>query len=101
MHLPVLASTVLRGSVSSFRQFLGLCFRHSHESEPIGAMPRSRADMLTLREAATLLAVHPNTVRSQAVRGQLPGPGVSRGWRFLASDRAFTRMRKGMSERQD
>ena len=42
--------------------------------------------LLTLREAAAFLNVHPNTVRSQVRRGNLPGVQVGRGWRFLEPD---------------
>jgi excisionase family DNA binding protein len=42
--------------------------------------------LLTLREAAAFLNVHPNTVRSQVRRGKLPGVQVGRGWRFLEAD---------------
>ena len=41
---------------------------------------------LTLRETAAFLNVHPNTVRSQVRRGQLPGAKVGRGWRFFEPD---------------
>lgn len=41
---------------------------------------------LTLREAAALLELHPNTVRSQARRGELPGAKVGRSWRFMEAD---------------
>lgn len=42
--------------------------------------------ILTLRETAAFLNVHPNTVRSQVRRGKLPGAKVGRGWRFLEAD---------------
>ena len=42
--------------------------------------------MLSLREAAVFLGVHPNTVRSQVTHGLLPGAKVGRDWRFLESD---------------
>jgi excisionase family DNA binding protein len=41
---------------------------------------------LTLRETAAFLNVHPNTVRAQVRRGQLPGAKVGRGWRFFEAD---------------
>jgi excisionase family DNA binding protein len=42
--------------------------------------------VLTLRETAAFLNVHPNTVRSQVRRGKLPGAKIGRGWRFLEAD---------------
>ena len=42
--------------------------------------------MLSLRAAAVLLGIHPNTVRSQVRRGLLPGAKVGRDWRFLKPD---------------
>jgi excisionase family DNA binding protein len=42
--------------------------------------------VLTLRGAAAFLKVHPNTVRTQARRGLLPGAKVGRDWRFLEAD---------------
>jgi excisionase family DNA binding protein len=49
---------------------------------------------LTLRETAAFLNVHPNTVRSQVQRGELPGAKIGRGWRFLEADLvAWTRSR--------
>lgn len=41
---------------------------------------------LSLRAAAALLGVHPNTVRAQVRRGILPGTKVGRSWRFLDAD---------------
>jgi excisionase family DNA binding protein len=44
--------------------------------------------VLTLREAAALLGLYPNTVRSHVTRGLLPGVKVGRDWHFLESDLA-------------
>ncbi|PZU63827.1 MAG: hypothetical protein DI540_22575 [Sphingobium sp.] len=42
--------------------------------------------ILTLRQAAAFLALHPNTVRSLVRAGQLPGSKTGRKWRFIATD---------------
>lgn len=42
--------------------------------------------VLTLRGAADLLKVHPNTVRTQARRRLIPATKVGRDWRFLEAD---------------
>jgi excisionase family DNA binding protein len=42
--------------------------------------------LLTLRAAASLLGVHPNTVRTHVTRGELPGTKVGHSWRFLETD---------------
>ena len=42
--------------------------------------------ILTLRQAAAFLALHPNTVRSLVRAGQLPGAKTGRNWRFIATD---------------
>lgn len=42
--------------------------------------------ILTLRQAAAFLALHPNTVRSLVRAGQLPGSKTGRNWRFIAAD---------------
>ena len=42
--------------------------------------------ILTLRGAACLLGVHPNTVRTHAREGRLPAAKVGRDWRFLEAD---------------
>lgn len=42
--------------------------------------------VLTLRGAAALLDLHPNTLRAQALRGLIPAAKVGRDWRFLKSD---------------
>lgn len=42
--------------------------------------------ILSLRAAAALLGLHPNTVRDQVRRGIIPGAKVGRGWRFLEAD---------------
>jgi excisionase family DNA binding protein len=40
------------------------------------------------------LNVHPNTVRSQVRRGELPGAKIGGGWRFLEADLlAWVRLR--------
>ena len=41
---------------------------------------------LTLKQAADLLKVHPNTVRTHALRGTIPAAKVGRDWRFLEED---------------
>jgi excisionase family DNA binding protein len=48
--------------------------------------PPAEQLFLTLRGAAALLKVHPNTVRAHAVRGLLPAAKVGRDWRFLEAD---------------
>ena len=42
--------------------------------------------VLSLRSAASLLALHPNTVRAQVRRGIIPGVKIGRHWRFLEAD---------------
>ncbi|SBV32657.1 putative DNA binding protein, excisionase family [uncultured Sphingopyxis sp.] len=42
--------------------------------------------VLDLQAAADLLHVHPNTLRSYAVSGLVPGAKIGRFWRFLACD---------------
>jgi excisionase family DNA binding protein len=42
--------------------------------------------LLTLRGAAALLGLHPNTIRYQVRRGIIPGTKVGRSWRFLEAD---------------
>ena len=47
--------------------------------------------VLSLREAAAFLKVHPNTVRTYVTQGRLPGRKIG-GWRFLRTDlEAFLR----------
>lgn len=41
---------------------------------------------LTLKQVAGLLKVHPNTVRTHAMRGTIPAANVGRNWRFLEED---------------
>lgn len=53
-------------------------------TDQLGARAANR--LLTLREAAAFLNVHPNTVRSHVRHGQLPGAQVGRDWRFLEAD---------------
>jgi excisionase family DNA binding protein len=51
--------------------------------------PNSESDhrrILTLRGAAALLELHPNTVRAQVRRGIIPGARIGRRWRFLEAD---------------
>jgi excisionase family DNA binding protein len=45
-----------------------------------------RPEVLTLRGAADLLKVHPNTVRTHARRRLIPATKVGRDWRFLEAD---------------
>lgn len=49
--------------------------------DPVGP-PR----VMTLRAAAALLGVHPNTARAHVRRGTIPGTKVGRDWRFLEAD---------------
>lgn len=39
-------------------------------------------EMMTLGEVATLLRLHPQTVRTLALSGELPGVKVGQQWRF-------------------
>src|SRR5690606_7565705 len=49
------------------------------------------SEVLSLREAAAFLKVHPNTVRAYVTTGRLPGRKIG-GWRFLRTDlEAFLR----------
>ena len=41
---------------------------------------------LTLKQVADLLKVHPNTVRTHAMRGTIPAAKVGRDWRSLEED---------------
>jgi excisionase family DNA binding protein len=41
---------------------------------------------LSLKQAAKLLNVHPNTVRSHAAKGVLPATKIGRDWRFIDDD---------------
>ena len=51
-----------------------------------GTVRDDRPKMLSLREAAAFLGVHPNTVRAQVRQGIIPGSKVGRDWRFLHDD---------------
>lgn len=42
--------------------------------------------ILTLKQVADLLKVHPNTVRTHAMRGTIPAAKVGRDWRFVEED---------------
>lgn len=42
--------------------------------------------LLTLRQAAMLLGLHPNTIRNQVSRGIIPGTKIGGNWRFLEAD---------------
>jgi len=42
--------------------------------------------LLTLIDAAALLRVHPNTMRSYAISGAVPATKIGRGWRFVEDD---------------
>lgn len=42
--------------------------------------------ILDLRAAAALLHMHPNTLRSYAIAGLVPGAKIGRFWRFLECD---------------
>src|SRR6476620_2793087 len=53
---------------------------------PIIPQADDRPALLTLRGAAILLGLHPNTVRSQVRRGIIPGTKIGRSWRFLETD---------------
>ena len=41
---------------------------------------------LTLEEAASLLKVHPETLRELALKGKVPGVKVGRAWVFITGD---------------
>ena len=42
--------------------------------------------VLTIREAAALLKVHPNTIRNLLAEGRIPVARVGRQWRFLEGE---------------
>jgi len=42
--------------------------------------------LLTLKEAASLLRIHPKTLQNMAIRGEVPSIKILRGWRFRESD---------------
>lgn len=43
------------------------------------------SDVLTLKEAAKLLKLHPVTVREKAASHEIPGKKIGRVWRFRRS----------------
>jgi excisionase family DNA binding protein len=43
-------------------------------------------DTLSLREAATLLKIHPVTLQDKARAGEIPGAKVGRAWVFIKED---------------
>ena len=44
------------------------------------------SQVLNVRQAATLLGVHPNSLRNYAKAGTVPAAKIGRGWRFLEAD---------------
>ncbi len=42
--------------------------------------------LLTLREAASLLRLHPKTLQNMAIRREVPAIKILQGWRFRESD---------------
>ena len=52
----------------------------SEDPEPIGER------LLTLREAAEVLRLHPRTVREYLRRGEIEGRLIGRQWRFRRKD---------------
>ena len=42
--------------------------------------------LLTLKEAASLLRIHPKTLQNMAIRSEVPSIKILRGWRFRESD---------------
>jgi len=42
--------------------------------------------LLSLKEAARFLKLHPNTVRALAKAGRIPAAKLGRGWRFIEAD---------------
>jgi excisionase family DNA binding protein len=48
-------------------------------------MREQQAALMTVREVATYLRVHPMTVYRLIQRGELPAIRVGRGWRFSRS----------------
>ena len=57
--------------------------------DPDGRAPTGFSELpsvLNLREAAALMRMHTNTVRTLVLQGKLPASKVGRGWRFLSSD---------------
>lgn len=42
--------------------------------------------LLTLREAASLLRLHPKTLQNMAIRCEVPAIKILQGWRFRESD---------------
>ena len=66
--------------------------------DPPPSVPSNRPPAtLSLRSAASLLGLHPNTVRAQVRRGIIPGTKVGRDWRFLEVD-LVAWIRSGYSE---
>jgi excisionase family DNA binding protein len=53
---------------------------------PVTDIPGHEPVLLNLVAAASLLAVHPNTVRALVQKGRLPGAKVGRSWRFVEAD---------------
>jgi excisionase family DNA binding protein len=43
-------------------------------------------EILTVREVADLLKLHPKTVNKFAISGRLPGSRIGRQWRFRKSE---------------
>jgi excisionase family DNA binding protein len=53
---------------------------------------------LSLKQAAALLNVHPNTVRTYAINGVLPAAKIGRDWRFIDDD-LVAWLRRGYDDR--
>jgi excisionase family DNA binding protein len=51
-----------------------------------GVMEGPFEKLLSQREAASLLGIHPETIRRMAVRGEVPALKVGRFWKFRASE---------------
>lgn len=55
--------------------------------------------MLTVKEVATRLQLHPRTISNMAQRGEIPAVKIGRRWRFLSSviDEIYANRKKGES----
>jgi len=45
-------------------------------------------DTLNLKEAASFLKIHPQTLRTRAIAGELPGAKIGKSWVFIKEDLA-------------
>ena len=57
----------------------------SRSQEPSTVMGMCEG-LLTLKEAAALLRIHPKTLQNMAIRGEAPAIKLRHGWRFRESD---------------